>query len=141
MPDLATTLEPMHALLRKDTCWKWGTEQQEAFEKAKNRLQSSDVLVHYDPKKELLVCCDASPYRIGAVLTHVMEDGSEKHVAYASRTLSTAERNYGHLDKEALAVVFAVKKFHQFLFGRHFHLCPEMHAMTKMADLAKELHN
>ena len=51
MLDLATTLEP-----------QWGTEQQEAFEKAKNRLQSSDVLVHYDPKKELLVCCDASPY-------------------------------------------------------------------------------
>ena len=120
MPDQAITLEPMHALLRKDTCWKWGTEQQEAFQKAKNRLQSSDVLVHYDPKKELLVCCDASPYGIGAVLAHVMEDGSEKPVAYASRTLSTAERNYGHLDKEALAVVFAVKKFHQFLFGRHF---------------------
>ena len=120
MPDLATTLEPLHELLRKDTCWKWGTEQQEAFEKAKNRLQSSDVLMHYEPKKELLVCCDASPYGIGAVLAHVMEDGSEKPVAYASRTLSTAERNYGHLDKEALAVVFAVKKFHQFLFGRHF---------------------
>ena len=49
-----------------------------------------------------------------------MEDGLEKPVAYASRTLSTVERNYGHLDKEALAVVFAVKKFHQFLFGRHF---------------------
>ena len=49
-----------------------------------------------------------------------MEDGSERPVAYASCTLSTAERNYGHLDKEALAVVFAVKKFHQFLYGRCF---------------------
>ena len=49
-----------------------------------------------------------------------MENGSERPVAYASRTLSTAERNFGHLDKEALAVVFAVKKFHQFLYGRHF---------------------
>ncbi|KAL9982685.1 hypothetical protein ACROYT_G004758 [Oculina patagonica] len=104
MPDLSSTLEPLHELLRKDICWKWGTEQQEVFDKAKNRLQSSDVLVHYDPEKELVVSCDASPYGIGAVLAHVMKDGSEKPVAYASRTLSTAERNYGHLDKEALAV-------------------------------------
>ena len=51
MPDLSSTLEPLHELLRKDICWKWGTEQQEAFEKAKNRLHSSDVLVHYDPEK------------------------------------------------------------------------------------------
>ena len=120
MPDLSSTLEPLHELLRKDICWKWGTEQQEAFDKAKNRLHLSDVLVHYDPEKELVVSCDASPYGIGAVLAHVMKDGLEKPVAYASRTLSTAERNYGHLDKEAPAVVFAVKKFHQFLFGRHF---------------------
>ena len=49
-----------------------------------------------------------------------MEDGSERPMAYASRTLSTEEMDYGHLDKEALAIVFAVKKFHQFLYGRHF---------------------
>ena len=76
--------------------------------------------MHYDPEKELVVSCGASPYGTGAVLAHVMKDGSEKSVAYASRTLSTTGKNYGHLDKEALAVVFAGKKFDQFLFGRHF---------------------
>ena len=120
MPNLSSILEPLHSLLRKDVVWKWEVEQQEAFDKAKNQLQSSDVPVHYDPEKELVVSCDASPYGVGAVLSHVMEDGSERPVAYASSTHSTAERNYGHLDKEALAVVFAVKKFHQFLYGRHF---------------------
>ncbi|KAL9961178.1 hypothetical protein ACROYT_G030076 [Oculina patagonica] len=110
MPDLSSALEQLHELLRKDNCWKWGTEQQEAFDKAKNRLQSSDVLVHYDPEKELVVSCDAAPYGIGAVLAHVMKGGSEKPVAYASRTLSTAERNYGHLDKEALTVIYTDHK-------------------------------
>ena len=109
IPNLSSILEPLHSLLRKDVVWKWEVEQQEAFDKAKNQLQSSDVLVHYDPEKELVVSCDASPYGVGAVLSHVMEDGSERPVAYVSYTLSTAERNYGHLDKEALAVVFAVK--------------------------------
>ena len=120
IPNLSSILEPLHSLLRKDVVWKWKVEQQEAFDKDKNQLQSSDVLVHYDPEKEMVVSCDASPYGVGAVLSHVMEDGSERPVAYTSRTLSTAERNYGHLDKEALAVVFAVKKFHQFLYGRCF---------------------
>ena len=56
-----------------------------------------------------MVSCDALPYGVGAVLSDVMEDGSEGPVAYASRTLSTAERNHGHLDKEALAVVLLWK--------------------------------
>ena len=125
IPNLSSILEPLNSLLRKDVVWKWEVEQQETFDKAKTQLQSSDVLVHYDPEKELVVSCDASPYGVGAVLSHVMEDGSERPVAYASCTLSTAERNYGHLDKEALAVDFAVKKLHQFLYGRHFKICTD----------------
>ena len=120
MIDLSSILEQQHKLLSKDICWKWCTEQQKAFDKANYRLQLSDVLVHYDPEKELVLSCDALSYGIGAVLAHLITDGSEKPVAYASRTLLTAERNYSHLDKEALAVVFVVKKFHQFPFGLHF---------------------
>ena len=61
IPNLSSILDPLHSLLRKDVVWKWEVEQQEAFDKAKNQLQSSDLLVHYDPEKELVVSCDGSP--------------------------------------------------------------------------------
>ena len=73
-----------------------------------------------DPAKLLVVSCDASPYSVGAVLAHKFDDGMEKPTAYASRTLSQPERAHSQLDKQTLAIIFAVKKFHQFLYGRHF---------------------
>ena len=120
LPNLSTELEPLYQLLRKNQRWKWNEEQIQAFQRSKILLQSATVLVHYDQKKKLTLSCDASPYGIGAVLAHEMPDGSERPIAFASRTLTSAEKKYSQLDKEGLAIVFAVKKFHQFLYGRHF---------------------
>ena len=76
------------------------------------------MLAHFDPQQRLAVACDASPYGVGAVLSHLYNDGSERPIAYASRSLAPAERKYSHIEKEGLAVVFGVKKFHQYLLGR-----------------------
>ena len=113
-------LEPLHQLLRKGEKWKWLEEQQTAFDKAKELLQSADLLVHFDPEKELILETDASDYGVGAVLFHKMKNGTERPIGYVSRTLQEAERNYSTLEKEALAIIFGIKKFHQFLYGHLF---------------------
>ena len=120
LPDVATILEPLHQLLRKGSKWQWQKEQQEAFAKSKELLQSAELLVHFDPVKELVLATDASDYGLGAVLSHKMEGGTECPIGYMSRSLNGPERNYSTLEKEALAIIFGVKKFHQFLYGHSF---------------------
>ena len=125
LPKLANTLAPLYSLLQKTKQWSWEAPQKAAFTEAKRQLSSQKLLVHFDPSKELLLSCDASPYGIGAVLSHLMPDGTEQPIAFASRSLSKAELNYAHLDKEGLAIVYGVKKFHQYLFGRSFTICSD----------------
>ena len=85
-------------------------------------MTSDSVLVHFNPDLDLVLMCDASSYGIGAVLAHRMPDGSERPIGYASRSLSSAQRNYSQLEKEALALVFGIKRFHAYLFGHRFEL-------------------
>ena len=82
--------------------------------------------MRYTPELPLRLACDASPYGIGAVLSHITDSShityEERPIAYASRTLTNAEKNYSQIDKEALAIVWAVKKFYNYICGRHFTL-------------------
>lgn len=95
--------------------------QEEAFKKVKELLNSAHMLVHYDPDKE----CDPSPYGMGAVIPHVMEERSEIPIGFASRTLMAAEKGYSQIDKEGLAIVFVMKRFHQYLYGHTFKIYPD----------------
>ena len=141
---LSSRLAPLYRLLQQRTPWRWGAEERTVFEAVKKQLSSPPILEHYDPEKPLSLACDASPYGVGAVLSHVQKDGTEKPIAFASRTLSSAERKYSQLDKEALAIVFGVKRFHHYLFGRSFsiasdhkplqHLLSESRSVPTMAS-------
>ena len=119
LPNFSTILAPLHELLAKDCKWTSGKRQVEAFNRAKDMFNSSDLLVHHDPSKELVLSCDASPYGLRAVLSHII-DGKERPISYASRTQSPAERNYAQLDKEGAAVISGLKKFHQYLYAQKF---------------------
>lgn len=111
---------PMDRLLCKDVKFDFTVECREAFHKAKQILLSDLVLAHYDPNVPIRVAADASIYGLGAVIFHRYDDGSEKVVEYASRSLTPAEKNYGQIEKEALSLVFAVQKFHKMIWGRKF---------------------
>ena len=132
LPDLATLLSPLYTLLQRTTVWKWGEPQREAFQKVKDLLKSGRVLVHFNDQLPLVLSCDASLYGLGAVLAHCMPDGTERPVGFASRTLAKAEQNYSQLDKEALAIIFGVKKYHQYLYGRHFEIKTDHKPLTRI---------
>ena len=119
---MADVLAPLYKLLRKDVQWQWTDTEEKAFQASKELLPSDSLLVHFNPDLDLLLMCAASSYGIGAVLAHHMPDGSERPIGYASCSLSAAQRNYSQLEREALALVFGVKRFHSFLFGHHFEL-------------------
>lgn len=123
-------LKPLHQLLCHDKAWKWTEQCEQAFTQTKTALLESNVLTHFDPKLPLQLACDASPYGVGAVVSHIMPSGEERPIAFASRTLSKAESNYAQIEREALGIVFGVRKFHQYLFWRRFILLTDHPPLT-----------
>lgn len=81
-------------------------------------LASEQVLAHYKPSAKLILTVDTSPSGLGAILSQVDSDGVERPIAFASRTLNAAEKRYAQIQKEATAIIYGVRRFHQYLYGR-----------------------
>ena len=120
---------------RNNRKWMWKAKQQKAFNAAKQLLCEQNTLAHYDVHEPIKLYCGASPVGLGACLVHVMQDGLEQPVAYASRSLQPAEQKYAQIEREALAIIFAVKRFHQYVYGREFTLVIDHRPLCKILGL------
>uniref|UniRef100_A0A914DXM4 RNA-directed DNA polymerase n=1 Tax=Acrobeloides nanus TaxID=290746 RepID=A0A914DXM4_9BILA len=137
--NFSTLCEPLNELRRKDRPFKWTQAQEKAFEALKNRLAEKTLLMHYDDQLPLILSTDASEYGIGAVLLQKHPDGTEKPLAFASKTLSTTERGYSQIEKEAYAIIFGTVKFNQYLAYRRFTLYTDHQPLLAIFDPKKAI--
>ena len=131
--------EPLTRLLRKNAKFIWGEEQINARKELIQKLTNAPILAHYDPTKQTELRVDASNLGLGAHL--VQTDGETRQLlACASRTLSKYEKNYSTTEKECLAIVFGLKKFRPYLFGRKFTVITDHCGLCFLMN-AKDLEN
>ncbi len=98
-------------------------------------------LAHLDPTKPTVLRYDASPYGVGVAPCHQLLSGDEVPIIYASRTMSKAETNYSYLDKEALAVMFGVKRFHLYIYGRQVEIHTDHKPLLGLLGETKAIHH
>lgn len=115
IPNLSKQSAELRNLTKNDTEFEWNEKHEQEMKNLLEIITSEPVLSVYDPKEPVVVQTDASKDGLGCVL---MQNGHP--IAYASRTLSKSEQKWAQIEKELLAIVFACKRFHYFLYGRGF---------------------
>ncbi len=113
IPNEASLTVPLRQLLRKDAVWQWNPHHSTTLESLKSTLTQAPVLRFYDHEKPLTIQADSSKDVLGACLLQ------ESHpVCYASRALTDTEQRYAQIEKELLAIFFAARNFHQYIYGK-----------------------
>jgi len=108
---------PMKKLLKHDVKYEWNEECQKILDILKERMVTVPILVFPDWKKIFHVHVDASLIALGIILTQPGEGGIDHPIAFASRNLSSIEKNYTTTEREGLAMVYALQKFRHYLLG------------------------
>ena len=129
IPDFATTAEPLNQLTRKRVEFRWEARCEKAFNILKEALCKHPVLAHPDFRLPFQLTTDASATGLGAVLSQI-QNGEERPVSYASKTLTASERNYSTTERECLAVVWATEYFDYFLSGAPFTVITDHDPLT-----------
>ena len=140
-PGFAEVAKPLMDLTKDKTLFIWGASHQKSFDELKERLANAAVLAYPDYSLEFEIHPDACGYGVGAVLVQ-RQMGEERPLAFASRIMTASERNYSITEKECLALVWAVKKFRFFIWGRPIRIVTDHHALCWLQskkDLAGRL--
>ena len=111
-PALADLTAPLRTLCKKDTLFTWESSQQTAFEAIKKEITSAPVLAYFDRSKASTIQSDTFKKGLGAVLIQ-----DDKPVIYASRALTETEQSYSNIERELLSVIFALERFHHYVYG------------------------
>lgn len=130
----ADLARPLHELLRRDVPWNWTAAHEEAFRTLAVAIADTASLRLPDLNATFVLQTDASEYGLGVVLLQE-HNGALRPVAFASHTLSAAERNYTVTEKECLAIIFALKKFDMYLDGATFTIQTDHQALTWLKNL------
>ncbi|UYV60745.1 hypothetical protein LAZ67_1002098, partial [Cordylochernes scorpioides] len=126
--------DPLTSLIKKNVPFTWTENQEKAFQTLKVALINPPILGHFDPNAITYTHTDASNIGLGATLVQKFGD-KEKVISYLSRTLSKPEQNYSTTEKECLAVVWSMSKLRPYLYGRHFKIVTDHHALCWLKNL------
>ena len=133
VPRYNTRVEDLRQALRKDAPpFQWTAKMEAAFCDIREAILQSQVLAMFDPALPTVVTTDASNVGVGAVLSQVDPVLGERVVAFASCTLNPAQRRYSVSEREALAVVWSVRWWHRYLWGRPFQLRTDHRALVTL---------
>ena len=124
---------PMEKLLKQDTNSKWTQECQQSLDILKEKMVTTSILVFLDWKLPFHVHVDASSIALGVILAQPRE-GLDHRIAFASRKLSSIERNYTTTEREGLAMVYALQKIRHYLLGAHFKMFTDHSALKYLVN-------
>lgn len=133
IPHLANIAAPLQLLLKKDVEWLWTEIHEDVYTNIKNKISTAPVLQNFDDNLPITIQCDASKDGLGCCL---LQNG--KPVCFASRSLTSAERNFSQIEKELLSVTWSTRKFHYYIYGRKVTILNDHKPLESL--LKKHLH-
>uniref|UniRef100_A0A8C9V4K9 Reverse transcriptase/retrotransposon-derived protein RNase H-like domain-containing protein n=1 Tax=Scleropages formosus TaxID=113540 RepID=A0A8C9V4K9_SCLFO len=117
IPNLSQKSASLRELLKKETPYDWSEDHQRVSDMLKDAISEHSSMAYFDTTTSVTLEVDASLKGLGAAL---LQNGCP--VAFASKTLTPTQANCSNIEREMLALVHGIERFHAYLYGRHFYI-------------------